>query len=101
MLLWLSLICRLPFDLAQFDEPETLGKTASDLEAVAKINLDRAGVEREGAATLLSRLYARQVSLSKHRYPNIDDLPGMIQTQCSLHSSNGSQVLSRSRISFS
>lgn len=59
MLLWLSLICRLPFDLAQFDEPETVGKTASDLEAVAKTYLDKAGVEREGAAILLARLYAR------------------------------------------
>lgn len=49
MLLWLSLICMLPFDLAQFDEPETLGKTAQDLEDVAKSHLGKAGVEREGA----------------------------------------------------
>lgn len=59
MLLWLSLICMLPFDLAQFDEPENLGKTASDLEGVAKIHLDNAGIERVGAAVLLARLYAR------------------------------------------
>lgn len=49
----------LPFDLAQFDEPENLGKTASDLEGVAKIHLDNAGIERVGAAVLLARLYAR------------------------------------------
>ena len=59
MLLWLSLICMLPFDLAQFDEPESLGKTASDIESVAKQYLSKAGVEREGAAVLLSRLYTR------------------------------------------
>ena len=59
MLLWLSLICMLPFDLAQFDEPENVGKTASDIESVAKSYLGKAGVEREGAATLLARLYAR------------------------------------------
>lgn len=59
MLLWLSLICMLPFDLAQFDEPESLGKTARDLEDAAKSHLGKAGVEREGAAIMLARLYAR------------------------------------------
>ncbi len=59
MLLWLSLICRIPFDLTQFDEPENLGKTASDLEEVAKSYLGKAGLEREGAAILLSRFYSR------------------------------------------
>ncbi len=59
MLLWMSLICMLPFDLAQFDDPESVGKTASDVETVAKSYLNRAGVERQGAAILLARLYAR------------------------------------------
>ena len=59
MLLWLSLICMLPFDLAQFDEPEDTGKTAADMESIAKNYLDKAGVEREGAAILLSRFYSR------------------------------------------
>lgn len=49
----------LPFDLAQFDDPESVGKTASDVETVAKSYLNRAGVERQGAAILLARLYAR------------------------------------------
>ena len=49
----------LPFDLAQFDEPEAIGKTASDMEFVAKSYLDKAGVEREGAAVMLSRFYSR------------------------------------------
>ena len=59
MLLWLSLICMLPFDLAQFDEPDSIGKTARDLEDIAKSHLSKAGVEREGAAIMLARLYAR------------------------------------------
>jgi hypothetical protein len=59
MLLWLSLICMLPFDLAQFDEPDDVGRTASSMEALAKLYLDKAGIEREGAAILLSRLYSR------------------------------------------
>lgn len=59
MLLWLSLICMLPFDLAQFDEPQSIGKTTADLEGVAKRYLAKAGVEREGAAILFARLYAR------------------------------------------
>lgn len=58
-LLWLYIICIIPFDLAQFDEPDKLGKTASDLEAVAKRYLGTSGLEREAAALLLSRLYTR------------------------------------------
>ena len=49
----------LPFDLAQFDEPEVLGQTALNLEEVAKAHLGKAGVEREGAAVMLARLYTR------------------------------------------
>jgi hypothetical protein len=58
-LLWLSLICKLPFDLAQFDEPGQIGKTATEIEAFGKKNLERSGLEREGAALLLSHFYAR------------------------------------------
>lgn len=59
VLLWLSLVCRIPFDLDQFDEPGNKGRTASILEATGKRFLDYAGLEREGAAMLLSRLYTR------------------------------------------
>lgn len=59
VLLWLSLVCRIPFDLEQFDEPGHKGRTASILEATGKQYLDYAGLEREGAAVLLSRLYMR------------------------------------------
>ncbi|KAK1233809.1 hypothetical protein PQX77_003015 [Marasmius sp. AFHP31] len=58
-LLWLSLICMIPFDLAQFDEGDP-GHTAKTIEQVAKEHLGKAGLEREGAAILLSRLYMRR-----------------------------------------
>lgn len=58
-LLWLSLVCMLPFDLAQFDELSMPGETASSVEDIAKAHLDNAGLERDGAALTLSRLYMR------------------------------------------
>ncbi|TFK74799.1 TBCD protein [Pluteus cervinus] len=60
LLIWLSLICMIPFDLEQFDEPESLGKTAASLEMVGKRYLGKAGLEREGTCLLLSRLYMRK-----------------------------------------
>ena len=59
VLLWLSLICMIPFDLEQFDEIEHSGKTANDIVNLAKGSLGRAGLEREGGAILLSRIYTR------------------------------------------
>lgn len=59
VLLWLSLICMIPFDLAQFDEEDSIGKTAETIESIAKTYLGRAGLERESAALTLSRLYTR------------------------------------------
>ncbi|THH16982.1 hypothetical protein EW146_g3747 [Bondarzewia mesenterica] len=56
VLLWLSLICMIPFDLAQFDETQQSGRTAAAIEATAKTHLAKAGLEREGATILLSRL---------------------------------------------
>lgn len=61
VLLWLSLICMIPFDLVQFDEDDSVGKTADTIESVAKAYLGRAGLERESAALTLSRLYSRFV----------------------------------------
>ncbi|CAL1713099.1 unnamed protein product [Somion occarium] len=60
MLLWLSLICMLPFDLAQFDERGSVGHTASQIETVGKSHLNKAGIERDAAAILLARLYLRK-----------------------------------------
>ena len=59
VMLWLSLICKIPFNLSQFDEPGHIGETAAALEELGKKYLDRAGLEREAAASLLSRLYMR------------------------------------------
>ncbi|KAJ7670233.1 TBCD protein [Mycena rosella] len=59
VLLWLALICMIPFDLAQFDE-DADGETADALEGLARSFLNRAGLERDGAALLLARLYTRK-----------------------------------------
>ena len=61
VLLWLSLVCMIPFDLDQFDEANERGKTAEAIEGIAKRFLGRSGVERQGAALVLSRLYTRWV----------------------------------------
>ena len=58
-LLWISLICMIPFDLAQFDEVGREGETAVTIEGVAKRSLTSSGLVRESAAILLSRLYVR------------------------------------------
>ena len=62
ILLWLYLVCMIPFDLVQFDEPENIGATAAAVESIAMAHLGRAGLEREGAVLLLSRLYMRYVA---------------------------------------
>ncbi|KAG6918759.1 hypothetical protein DXG01_011950 [Tephrocybe rancida] len=67
VLIWLSLICMIPFDLAQFDEVDQDGHTAVAIETTAKGFLGRAGLEREGAALLLSRLYTRQDTVKLFR----------------------------------
>lgn len=59
MLIWLHLICMIPFDLSQFDEHGHIGTTANLLEDLAKDHLGKAGVERDSASLLLSRLYMR------------------------------------------
>ncbi|KAL5524601.1 hypothetical protein ACEPAF_9741 [Sanghuangporus sanghuang] len=57
VMLWLSLVCMLPFDLAQFDEGYS---TASCLENIGTSELKKSGLERDGAALLLSKLYMRK-----------------------------------------
>ncbi|KAI9512401.1 TBCD protein [Russula earlei] len=59
-LLWISLICMIPFDLAQFDEVGREGETADIIEAIAKRSLRNSGLVRESASILLSRLYVRR-----------------------------------------
>ncbi|KIL67806.1 hypothetical protein M378DRAFT_191353 [Amanita muscaria Koide BX008] len=65
MLIWLYLICMIPFDLSQFDELGQTGRTASRLEDLAKSHLGKAGLERDGASLLLSRLYVRKDASSR------------------------------------
>lgn len=59
VLIWLALICMIPFDLAQFDDIDRIGHTAVVIETAAKSFLGKAGVERDGASLLLSRLFMR------------------------------------------
>ena len=54
----------IPFDLVQFDEAENIGATATAIESIAMTYLGRAGLEREAAVLLLSRLYTRYVTFS-------------------------------------
>ncbi|KAI0720503.1 TBCD protein [Cerioporus squamosus] len=56
LLLWLSLVCMIPFDLEQFDEVEAVGKSF----------FSRAGLDREAAAILLSRYYMRKDTSSHY-----------------------------------
>lgn len=66
VLLWLSLICRIPFDLSGFDEEGSPnGHTAQELEDIARFSLDKAGLERDGAALLMARLYTRYVRFTR------------------------------------
>ncbi|KAG8904796.1 hypothetical protein FRB99_001186 [Tulasnella sp. 403] len=60
-LLWLSLVVRLPFDLAKFDKDDhgAAGSTFAAIEKAAKDNLSRAGTEREAASLLLAKLFSR------------------------------------------
>jgi len=64
VLLWLSLICMIPFDLSQFDEGEN-GQTAASIESTGKQYLANAGLEREGAALLLTRFYMRYLGTQR------------------------------------
>ncbi|THH10470.1 hypothetical protein EW145_g1291 [Phellinidium pouzarii] len=63
VLLWLSLVCMLPFDLSQFDNDGD-ERTAFALEKIARVELDKAGIERDGASLMLSRLYMRKDSVA-------------------------------------
>ncbi|KAF8319117.1 TBCD protein [Clavulina sp. PMI_390] len=62
VLLWLSLITKIPFDLARFDTAQAhdAKATAETLEAIGKKYLDFAGMEGVGAALLLTGLYTRR-----------------------------------------
>ncbi|CDS02232.1 hypothetical protein, partial [Sporisorium scitamineum] len=68
-LLWLSLICMIPFDLAKFDRSNQGSKetTASRIAAVANHLIASPGKERDAAAVVLGRLFQRNdVQLKDH-----------------------------------
>ncbi|KAG1906602.1 tubulin folding cofactor D C terminal-domain-containing protein [Suillus fuscotomentosus] len=104
VLLWLSLICRIPFDLQKFDDTTRSGETANAIELVGKDRLNMAGLEREGAATLLARFYARkdtkqqfssfvEWSITVFRSSNIILSIGVLQVLCELMKSGSSEQL--------
>ncbi|KIK69557.1 hypothetical protein GYMLUDRAFT_79682 [Collybiopsis luxurians FD-317 M1] len=95
LLLWLSLVCMLPFDLSQFDENEN-GRTANVIESITKRYLPNAGLERESAAIVLSRFYMRQDTserfnefigwskLSLNESPNLFTAIGILHVLCEI-----------------
>ncbi|KAH7061742.1 hypothetical protein BKA62DRAFT_779933 [Auriculariales sp. MPI-PUGE-AT-0066] len=60
MLLWMSLICMVPFDLHRFDGAAASGTTLDSIQTMGKGYLAYAGIEREMAAIMLARLYTRK-----------------------------------------
>ncbi|EST09962.2 Tubulin-specific chaperone D, C-terminal [Kalmanozyma brasiliensis GHG001] len=58
-LLWLSLICMIPFDLAKFDRPDSTSTTGERIAAVAEHFIASPGKERDAAAVVLGRLFQR------------------------------------------
>ncbi|KAI9443203.1 TBCD protein [Lactarius indigo] len=89
VLLWISLICMIPFDLAQFDE---VGKE---------------GIVRESAAILLSRLYVRKDMLPRlpeifhwaktcaRKQNDIFKCLGVYQTLCEVVKNSSSDIFSQ------
>lgn len=77
MTLWLSLVCMLPFDLAQFDDEDS--STAASLQNIGITGLKKSGLERDSAALLLARLYMRWVHLSSLLHVRLFALSERIQ----------------------
>lgn len=78
----------IPFDLAQFDDIKDVGRTAVAIGTVAKSYLGKAGVERDAASLLLSRVYMRYGLFSCSNYLYEDPL-GKIQALNSILSWSG------------
>lgn len=62
MLLWLSLVCMIPFDLHKFDGAS--GSIAQRIEEVGKSFLASSGKERDAAAVMLGKLFQRRDAVS-------------------------------------
>jgi hypothetical protein len=76
LLLWLSLVCRIPFDLTRLDSSDaatvrlsvcvrhvTIQTLAENLISLGKSLLSATGKEREGSGELLARLLTRLLLL--------------------------------------
>jgi hypothetical protein len=95
-LLWISLICMIPFDLAQFDEVGREGQTAAIIEAIAKQSLATSGIVRDSAAILLSRLYVRY-QICKVSYPLTQLIAGGMCYRAFRHSWTGPNHVQKNR----
>lgn len=60
LLLWLSLVCMIPFNLRQFDRPGQ-STTVDRITGLARVFIGVTGVEREASVVLVGRLYQRYV----------------------------------------
>ncbi|KAF8327012.1 ARM repeat-containing protein [Cantharellus anzutake] len=65
LILWISVIANIPFDLTRFDQDASDLDTASTLENLGKTYLQKSGMESESSALLLSRLYTRNDTSSR------------------------------------
>jgi len=69
LLLWLSIVCMIPFD---FDKIDTNGRLLASLVDEAKWYIGVFGKEREAAVLLLARLFVRRDVLEPHLATFID-----------------------------
>lgn len=115
LLLWLSLICMIPFDLAQFDagartSPSDALSTMSRIEAVGRSFLSSPGKERDAAANVLCKLFQRRDANEAQfsgflRWSRMAILPpaqpstflatGILQTLCNIVKVLAPEALSR------
>ncbi|PWN32854.1 ARM repeat-containing protein [Meira miltonrushii] len=101
LLLWLSLICMIPFDLAKFDKGSSTSSntTMARIEHVGKHYLNSPGKERDAASIMLGKLYQRRDVDEEHlrnflRWSRTSILPpsspstflvtGILQTWCTI-----------------
>jgi tubulin-specific chaperone D len=59
LLLWLSLVCMIPFDLHKFDAMADGRATAHQIEDIGSAALGSPGLDRDGASFLLGHFFLR------------------------------------------
>ncbi|POW16356.1 hypothetical protein PSTT_01484 [Puccinia striiformis] len=84
LLLWLSLICMIPFDLSRFDQLATLQtqntSTYQYVERIGWAYLGLPGKEREAAALVLARLMLREDVFHSHLLTFVEKCIGHLRT---------------------